>query len=90
MKPISCKAAILASKEPVVTSTTGAPRPVVFLDGSGGGDHAPLSEVGDVTFGLLVPNRRRFEVEDDDRRPNLKNLPDFGGSGGGDPSGDLS
>lgn len=90
VNPISCNTAILDSKDAVVTSTTGAPRPVVLLDGGGGGDQAPLSEVGDVTFGLLLPNRRRFDVEDDERRPNLKNLPDLGGRGGGDPSGDLS
>lgn len=90
VNPISCNAAILDSKDAVVTSTTGAPRPVVFLDGKGGGDQSPLSEVGEVTFGLLLPNRRRFEVDDDDRRPNLKNLPDLGGSGGGEPSGELS
>lgn len=89
VNPICCNAAILASKDAVVTSTTGAPSPVVLLDCNGGGDQAPLSEVGEVTLGL-PPNRRRFDVEDDERRPNLKNLPDFGGSGGGEPSGDMS
>jgi hypothetical protein len=90
VNPISCNAAILDSNEAVVTSATGAPSPVVLLDGNGGGgDQEPPSEVGDVTLGLF-PNRRRLDVEDEDRRPNLKNLPDFGGSGGGDPSGELS
>lgn len=87
VNPISCNAAIFASKDAVVTSATGAPNPVVRLAGRGGGDQSPPSEVGEVTL-PLPPNRRRFEVEDDDRNPNLKNLPDFGGSGGGDPSGD--
>lgn len=89
VNPICCNAAILASKDAVVTSATGAPSPVVLLDGNGGGDQVSSSEFGEVTLGL-PPNRRRFEVEDDERRPNLKNLPGLGGSGGGEPSGDMS
>lgn len=84
LKPISLSAAIFDSNDAVVTSATGAPSPVVFL--GGGGEKDRWSEVGDVLD--LFPNRRRFEVEDDDRTPKPKNLPDLGGSGGGDPSGD--
>lgn len=84
LKPISLNAAIFDSNDAVVTSATGAPRPAVFLEE--GGDPDRWSKVGDDLD--LFPNRRRFEVEDDDRRPKPKNLPDLGGSGGGDPSGD--
>lgn len=83
LKPISRSAAILASNDAVVTSATGAPRPDVLRRG-GDDDRC---EVGEADALDLDPNRR-FEVEEADRRPSPKNLPDFGGSGGGDPSGE--
>lgn len=97
VNPISLSAAILASNESVVTSATGAPRPRSARSGpleEEGGDQRSRSGFGEA-LDDLVPNRRRFEVEADPRRPKPKNLLPvlvfsvLGGRGGGDPSGDL-
>lgn len=82
VNPNWCNTAIFASRDAVVTSATGAPSPVVLA--GGGGDQGCWSEVD----AFLVPNRRRLEVDEEDRRPKPKNLPDFGGNGGGDSVGD--
>lgn len=52
-----------------------------------GGGEPCLLDRGDE--GLLSENRPRLEVEEAERRPIPKNLPVFGGNGGGEPSGDL-
>lgn len=58
-----------------------------ICEGSEGGGEPCLVDRGDE--GLLRENRRRLEVEEAERRPIPKNLPVFGGNGGGEPSGDL-
>lgn len=86
--PISLNVANFDSNEGVPISPIEAPMPceAVLTGTGGGGDPCPCDR-GEV--GLLVENRRRFEVEDDPRSPNPKNFPVFGGRGGGEPSGDL-
>jgi len=86
--PISLNVASFDSNEGVPISPIDAPMPCdAVLIGTGGGGESCLCDRGEV--GLLVENRRRFEVEDDPRSPNPKNFPVFGGRGGGEPSGDL-
>lgn len=51
------------------------------------GGEVCLVERGDV--GLLREKRCRLDVDEAERKPMPKNLPVLGGSGGGEPSGDL-
>lgn len=84
--PISFKAANFASNDGVPESSVDAPIPcVTVFKGSGGGGEAFL--LGE--FALLRENRRRLDVDEAERSPIPKNLPVFGGRGGGEPSGDL-
>lgn len=79
-KPISFNVAILDSSEGSVEAAN-------CDDDDNGGGEACLVERGDV--GLLREKRWRLEVDEAERRPIPKNLPVLGGSGGGEPSGDL-
>ena len=82
--PISFNAASFDSND-VAPRSPASMSCVAVLKGSGGGGDSFLRGED----GLLVENRRRLEVEEAERSPNPKNLPVFGGRGGGEPSGDL-
>lgn len=85
-KPISLKVVSLDANDAVPISATEAPMPCEVL---GGDNDARLSEK--IVGVLFEDGRRRFDVEEAERRPESPNsLPVLGGRGGGDPSGDLS
>lgn len=79
---MSLKVVSFDAKDAVPNSATDGPVPEPVFDG----DNEPRlnSEV------LFEDGRRRFVAEAAERRPgNPNNFPVFGGSGGGEPSGDL-
>lgn len=88
-KPISFKMFSFCSND-ALKSPTLAPNTRDCLFICTGGEREPyVSDRGEVGLDDLPEDRGKCEADDTERRPNPNNFPVLGGSGGGEPSGDL-